>query len=92
MHDDLQLPGGKLSNDLCGAAYRADQFVGRDRYSASEQYHDRKPIVSEQLLVTAACMSDELRADIALAVISRFEGLSAGIVVLTSPLPRDYLR
>jgi hypothetical protein len=71
LHDDLQLPGRKLSNDLCGAAYGADQFVGCDRHAAFEQHHHhRKPIVSEQLLVTAAFMPDELRADITLAVIS----------------------
>jgi hypothetical protein len=69
LHDDLQLPGGELSNDLCGAAYGADQFVGCDRHAAFEQHHHhRKPIVSEQLLVTAAFVPDQLCADIALAV------------------------
>jgi len=68
LHDDLQLPGGKLSNDLCGAACRTDQLSSRGRYAASEQHHHRKPIVSEQLLVTAAFVPYELRADIALSV------------------------
>jgi len=70
LHDDLQLSGGKLSNDLCGTAYRADQLVSRDRYAASEQQYHRKPIMPEQLLITAACMPDELCADIALAVMN----------------------
>jgi hypothetical protein len=70
LHDDLQLPGGELSNDLCGAAYRTDQFLSRDRYAAPGQHHHCRPIVSEQLLVTAAFVPNQLCADIALAVMS----------------------
>jgi hypothetical protein len=74
LHDELQLPGSELSVDLRGAADRADQFVGRDRHAASGQHHHRKPIVSEQLLVAAAFVPDQLCADIALAVIMKNAG------------------
>jgi hypothetical protein len=68
LHDDLQLAGGELSNDLRGATKLAGQFGSRGRHAASQQHNHRKPIVSEQLFVAAAFMPDELRADIALAV------------------------
>jgi hypothetical protein len=71
LHDDLQFPGGELSNDLCGAAQRTGQLVSRGRYAAAQQHYHRKPIVPEQLFVTTAFVPDELRADIAVAVMVR---------------------
>jgi hypothetical protein len=71
LHDDVQFPGGELSNDLCGAAQCAGQLISRGRYAASQQHYHRKPIVLEQLFVTAAFVPDKLRADIAIAVRSR---------------------
>jgi hypothetical protein len=70
LHDDLQFAGGELSNHVCGAPNLAGQFSGCDRYSAFEQHDYRQSIVSEHLLVTTARVSDQLCADIALAVMS----------------------
>jgi hypothetical protein len=70
LHDELQFPGGELSNHLRRAAYRADQLGGRGGYAAFEQHHHCKPIVFEQLLVAAAFVPNELCADIAVAVMS----------------------
>jgi hypothetical protein len=67
----VQFPGGELSNDLCGAAQCASQLISRGRYAASQQHYHRKPIVLEQLFVTAAFVPDELRAHIAVAMMGR---------------------
>jgi hypothetical protein len=61
----MQLSGGDVSKHLCGAWHAADQCGNHD-----QQCH-RKSVVLEQLLIAAIVVSDQLRADIAVAVIGR---------------------
>jgi hypothetical protein len=75
LHDDLQFAGGKLSNDVRGAANLAGQLGSRHRHAASEQHYHRQSVVSEHLLVTTTFVPNQLCADLAVAVMDGLKRL-----------------